>query len=87
VQELDKPLEKLAGTQEDLHKFIGLNRLSYKEDQEACMVEIKQTQEMLEEAKEKHNDVAKMYKLLRKILSSDPQIQREGSDLLGDARV
>jgi hypothetical protein len=53
-RKLVKPLYKLAGTLEDLHKSIGPNGLSSKEDQEACKVEVKQTQEMLEVTRSVH---------------------------------
>jgi hypothetical protein len=49
-------------------------RVQVKEDQEACRLELIRTQEMFKEARKAHNKaVAKMYKLLRNLLSSDLQ--------------
>jgi hypothetical protein len=46
------------------------------DDMEACKLEIEQTQKMLQEAQKAHNEaIAKIYKLLRNLLSSDPQSQ------------
>jgi hypothetical protein len=75
-RKLAKPVNKLAGTLENLQKSSGPKGATSKEDQESHKVEIVHTQEMLEEAWKAHNmAVAKMYELLRNILSGDPQSQ------------
>jgi hypothetical protein len=46
------------------------------DDVEARKFEIKETQKMLQEAQKQHDEaIAKMYKLLRNLLSGDPQSQ------------
>ncbi len=69
-------LEKQAETLADLHKTIGSKGLNFKEDQGACKIEIKNTTEMLEEARKEHDDTtATTYELLRNLLSGDLQTQ------------
>jgi hypothetical protein len=71
-RKLAKWLDKLAGTLENLQKSIRPKGLSSKDYPEARKVELSQTQEMLEEAQKAHDmAVAKTYKLLRSLLSSD----------------
>ncbi len=75
-RKLAKTVDKLAGTLENLQKSSGPKGSSSKEDQEACKLELNQTQEMLKEAQKAHDKaVAKMYKLLWNLLSSDLQTQ------------
>jgi hypothetical protein len=59
-RKLAKTVDKLAGTLENLQKPIGPKGLNSLEDQEACILELSQTQEMLKE-------VRKAYKLPRHI--------------------
>ncbi len=60
-RKLAKTVGKLAGTLENLQKSSGPMDLSSKEDQEACKLELSQTQEMLKEARKAHDKaVAKM---------------------------
>jgi hypothetical protein len=75
-RKLAKAVDKLAGTLENLQKSTGPKGATSKHDQESCNVEITHTQEMLQEAQKAHDKaVAKTYKLLRNLLSSDPQSQ------------
>ncbi len=75
-RELAKTVDKLAGTLANLQEPNGPKGSSSKEDQEACKLELSQTQERLEEAKKAHNKaVAKTHKLLRNLLSGGPQSQ------------
>ncbi len=68
-RKLAKTLDNLAGTLENLQKSIGPMGLSSKEDQEACKVEIKQNQEMLEKAQKNCDKaVAKSYELFKNLL-------------------
>jgi hypothetical protein len=68
---------KLTGTFKDLLKAAGSKTtISLDCDIEALKVEIEETQKMLQEAQKQHNDaIAKIYKLLRNLLSGDPQSQ------------
>jgi hypothetical protein len=76
-RKLAKTVDKLAGILENLQKSNGPKGASSKEDQEAHKLELSQTQEMIKEARTAHNKaVAKTYKLLRNLLSGDPQSQR-----------
>ncbi len=78
-RKLGKTVNKLAGTLENLQKSIRPKGSSSKEDQEACKLELSQTQEMLKVAWKAHNEaVAKMYNLLRNLLSGDLQIHGIG---------
>ena len=53
---------------------IGPQGLNSKEDQEACSIEKKQTQEILESAKKEHNSaMMQTYKFLCNLLAGDPQ--------------
>jgi hypothetical protein len=66
----------LAGTIENLQKSSGRMDSSSKEKKEAHKLELSQTQEMLKEAWNTQDEAgAKMYKLLRNLLSSDLQSQ------------
>jgi hypothetical protein len=54
----------------------GPKGASSKEDQEALKLKLSQTQEIIKEAMKAHKEaVVKRYKLLRNLLSSDPQSQ------------
>jgi hypothetical protein len=71
-----EPLQELAETLGALHKSIGSKCLSFKEDQEAHKVEIKKTQEVLEEARKMHSKaMTRTYELLRNLLSGDTHTQ------------
>jgi hypothetical protein len=73
-RKLAKDVDKLVGTLENVHKPTGPKGASSKEDQESRKLEIVHTQEMLKEAQKAHNKaIAKMYELLRNLLSGDPQ--------------
>ncbi len=75
-RKLAKAVDKLARTLKNLQKPTGPKGATSKDDQESCKVEIAHTQEMLQEAQKAHNKaVAKMYKLLRNLLSGDPKFQ------------
>jgi hypothetical protein len=75
-RKLAKTVVKLAGTQENLQQPNGHKDASSKEHQEARKLELGQTQEMLKKARTAHNKaVAKIYELLRILLSSEPQSQ------------
>jgi hypothetical protein len=73
---LAKTVDKLAGTLENIQKPNGPKGASSNKEQEVCKLELSRTQEMLEEAWKAHDKaVAKTYKLLRNLLSGDPQSQ------------
>jgi hypothetical protein len=73
---LAKAVDKLAGTLENLQMQTGPKGATSKEDQESHTVKIVHAQEMLKEAWKAHDKaVAKTYKLLRNLLSGDPQSQ------------
>jgi hypothetical protein len=75
-RKLVKTVDKLAGTLENLQKPNGPKGTSSKEDQEACKLELGQTQDMLKEARKAHDKVvAKAYKVLSNLLSGDLQPQ------------
>ncbi len=75
-RKLAKTVDKLAGTLENLQKPNGPKGANSKEDQETHKLELSQTQEMIKEARMAHNEaIAKTYKLLRNLLSGDPQSQ------------
>ncbi len=76
-RKLAKTVDKLAGKLENLQKPNWPKGASSKEDQEAHRLELGQTQEMLKEARKTHHEqaVAKIYELLRNLVSGDPQTQ------------
>jgi hypothetical protein len=75
-RKLAKAVDKLAKTLENLQKPTGPKGATSKDDQESCKVEIAHTQEMLQESQKAHNEaVAKIYELLRNLLSGNPQSQ------------
>jgi hypothetical protein len=76
-RKLGKAVVKLTGTFKDLLKAAGSkDTVSLDDDVEACKLEIKETQKMLQEAQDQHNEaITKMYELLRNLLSGDPQSQ------------
>jgi hypothetical protein len=75
-RKLAKAVDKLAETLENLQKPTGPKGATSKDDQKSPKVEIAHTQQMLQEAQKAHNKaVAKTYKLLRNLLSGDPQSQ------------
>jgi hypothetical protein len=77
-RKLAKAVEKLAGTFKNLQKSSGPTGSSSKDKKEAHKLELVHTQEMIQEAHKAHNKaVAKTYKLLRILLSSDPQPQQD----------
>jgi hypothetical protein len=65
----------LTGTFKDLLKAAGSKAtVSLDDDMEACKLEIKETQKMLQESQKQHDKViAKTYKLLRNLLSGNLQ--------------
>jgi hypothetical protein len=76
-RKLGKAVVKLINSFKDLLKAAGSKEtVLSNDDMEACKLEIKDTQKMLQETQKQHNKaVAKTYKLLRNLLSSDPQSQ------------
>ncbi len=67
LTEMFKNLLKAAGSKESI---------SLDDDVEACKLEIKETQKMLQEIQKQHGkEIAKTYKQVRNLLSSDPQSQ------------
>ena len=74
---LAKAVEKWSEALKNLLKAAGSqDTVSANVDVQACKVEIEQTQQMLQEAQKAHNKaIAKMYKQLRNLLSSDAQSQ------------
>jgi hypothetical protein len=76
-RKLGKAVVKLTGLFKDLLKAAGSkDTVLLDNDMEACKLEIKETQEMLQESQKQHNEAtAKTYKLLRNLLSGDPQSQ------------
>ncbi len=74
VQKADEAVEKQAGMLENLQKTVGTNGAIPKDEMKSCKLEIRQTQEMLQDAQKAHNKaIAKMYELLRNLLSCDVQ--------------
>jgi hypothetical protein len=77
-RKLAKAVDKLTKTLKNLQKPAGPKGATSKDEQESHKAEIAHTQEMLEEAQKDHNEaLAKMYKLLRNLLSGDSQSQYE----------
>jgi hypothetical protein len=76
-RKLGKAVVKLTGTFKGLLKPVeSKDTVSLDNDIDACKLDIKETQKMLQEAQKQHNKtIAKMYKLLRNILFGDPQSQ------------
>ncbi len=75
-RKLANAVYKLAGTLENLQKPTGPKGATSKKGQKFRKLEILRTQEMFKEAQKSHNKaVAKMYELLRNLLTSDPQFQ------------
>jgi hypothetical protein len=73
-RKLAMAVDNLAGTLKNLQKPVGTKGVTPKDNQEFRKVEIRHTQEMLQEAQKVHNKtVAKMYELLRNLLSGDAQ--------------
>jgi hypothetical protein len=74
---LTKAVDKLAGTLKNLLKAAGSRTTVLSDDNvEACMLEIEQTQQILQESQKVHDEaITKTYKLLRNLLSSDVQTQ------------
>ncbi len=74
---LAKAVEKWSGASKNLLKATGSqDTVLTNVDVQACKVEIKQTQQMLQLAQKAHDKaIAKMYKLLRNLLSRDAQSQ------------
>jgi hypothetical protein len=71
-RKLARAIDELAGTLENLEKTIGAKGTVPKDEMESCKLGIGQTQEMLQEAQKAHDKaIAKTYKLLRNLLSSD----------------
>jgi hypothetical protein len=72
---LGKAVVKLTRTFKDLLKAAGSkDTVLLDNDVEACKLQIEETQKMLQEAQMQHNEaIAKTYKLLRNLLSGDPQ--------------
>ncbi len=72
---LAKAVEKRSGALKNLLKATGSqDTVSTNTDVQARKVEVKQTQQMLHKAQKAHNKaIAKMYKQLRKLLSSNAQ--------------
>jgi hypothetical protein len=75
-RKLAKAVDKLARKLENFQKAVGTKGLVPKDEMESCKLELGQTQEMLQEAQKAHNKaIAKMYKLLRNILSGGAKSQ------------
>jgi hypothetical protein len=76
-RKLRKAVVKLTKMFKNLLKAAGLKEtVSSNNDVKARKLEIKEAQKMLQEAQKQHNEaIAKMYKQLRNLLSSDPQSQ------------
>jgi hypothetical protein len=75
-RKLSKAVDKMAGMLKNLQKTAGSKSAVSKDDVEVRILDIGQTQEMLQEAQKLHDEaIAKMYKLLRNLLSVDAQSQ------------
>jgi hypothetical protein len=76
-RKLAKAVDKLDRMLKNLLKATGFKTtISSKDDVEACKLKIEQTQQMLQEAQNAHNEaIAKTYELLRNLLSGDAQSQ------------
>jgi hypothetical protein len=72
-RKLGKAVVKLTRMFKDLLKAAGSKEtISSDDDVEAHKLEIKETQKMLQETQKQHNEaIAKMFKLLRNLLSGD----------------
>jgi hypothetical protein len=79
---LAKAVEKRSGALKNLLEAAGSqDTISMKVDVQARKVEIKQTQQMLQEAQKAHDKaIAETYKQLRNFLSGDPQSQWDPVD-------
>jgi hypothetical protein len=75
-RKLAKACDKLAGTLENLQKTVGTKGTIPKDEMESPKLEIGHTQEMLQDAQKANNKaIAKIYELLRNLLSGDVQSQ------------